>query len=178
MKTLLTKILVPGIVALTMYLVLDLARWIMFSLGLFLGVWLVLVDHVLFIMYGDPNDPQVQAASWYVQQKKWSDALAFLLSADNQQQRRLLSRSVVFVAIFLVLSAYLVATSEGWFGLGFIAGWHLNMVGLWLSWWFRPSIFRDQVFWQVKWQPSDQQTHLFTVGYIVCLSLLLGSFLL
>lgn len=152
--TWLLRILLPTLLSSVFYFLLPFQSWWQLSLGFVLGSWLVVVDRYLSRWYRDPAAASVGAVD------------------------QLLSNSVLIVAAFMAVSLYEMISGTSTLGKGVVVAWHLMTLWQWWLWLPQPDRWRSQVWWQVRWQPTDDQVTYLVWGYTGLVALVVGLLLL
>ncbi len=107
-------------------------RWFSLSfyplwLGGILGTILPDIDHLLYIYFTKPDEPESKKARELIKQKKLKAALMLLLEG-RRERRDLIFHTAFFQLIFLILTFLVITSSGSIFGRGLVLGFGLHLL--------------------------------------------------
>ncbi len=135
-----------------------------FWIGGLLGYGVEVVDRLVYIYWTRPDDQ----LSWYgrhlMKERKWRE-LGKVLKSRGEEQRFLVSRSVLFMATWIVLALYLVTSSGSMLAVGAVmgCGWRLITVVLMHS--KDKEELKSVLFWQIKRKVTDRELKIVLLGF-------------
>ncbi|MCJ7827870.1 hypothetical protein MUP65_01850 [Patescibacteria group bacterium] len=140
-------------------------RWGLFWLGTFFGTAFFNFDHILYLIWQDPQDPNTAKLKELFATKKLGLILDFL-SQTARSRPRLVAHSIVFQIALVVLGFFTLTSTAVLFGQGMVMGLLLYplllqaqslMAGRSIKGWF----------WQVDWQlDRGQQAAYFLIMFL------------
>lgn len=142
-------------------------------LGMVIGFLFVFLDRVIYSLITHTEDPLSKRFKEMLIEKKYVLAIETVLN-EKQEQRELVMRSFLFVAVWFVLGFLTMTSSINYFARGLILGigthlvfdlitdyvWNKDRFNLW--------------FWQIKRKVGDDEKKWF-VGLTALLYLLLAN---
>ena len=150
--------------------------WVWWMVGVVIGVLLLFLDRVVYV-YNYPAEQLSQYVRWYVQQKKYGEALA-LLDARRLEQDKLTFRSALFMTLWVPIAFFALTSTAGLLGKGVVMGlmFHI-LVDSWRLQGKDPRRLHTRLFWLIKRPFRDEERLVFMwvmTGIFVLLSLWVG----
>lgn len=105
---------------------LDLSYW-PFWLGGVVGIVLPELDHIVYVFFSNPQEVTSQRVRFLCINKQYKRCSQLLLST-TQERTRLIFHTVLFQAIFLVLTFWVMTSSTSLFGRGIVLAFSLHLV--------------------------------------------------
>lgn len=150
--------------------------WVWWMVGVVIGVLLLFLDRVVYV-YNYPAEQLSQYVRWYVQQKKYGEALA-LLDARRLEQDKLTFRSALFMALWVPIAFFALTSTAGLLGKGVVMGLMFHILAdAWRLQTKDPRRLHTRLFWLIKRPFSDEERLVFMwvmTGIFVLLSLWVG----
>lgn len=130
------KIIFLSIIFLVYFLITGLLKWgvVFFNLGyLFLllggalGIFLLDIDHFLYVFYTRPEEQLSIDSRKLLAEKKYKETVLFILDhADLRKE--LVLHSAIFAPILFLLAVFIVTSSGSIFGSGLVLGLFLRYI--------------------------------------------------
>lgn len=148
----------------------SLLRWtwqwnlIWLWLGAFIGIFLLDVDHLLYLLVINPHELTSQRVKHLLPQKKFKEVL--ILIRDTVEERaRMPLHNAFFQVILYVLCFFVLTSSANLFGAGLVMGmaFHLLKDEVFHLLFGREEKLKRWLFWQAKNDISDQNQKIFVV---------------
>lgn len=150
--------------------VVSLLRWlwswdlVWFWLGGLIGIFLLDIDHFLYLLLVNPHELTSQRVKRLLQQKKIKEALSLIESTVEEREKMPL-HNAFFQVILFVLCFFVLTSSSNLFGAGLVMGMAFHML--------KDEIFflikgqeeklKKWLFWQAKNDISNQNQKIFVV---------------
>lgn len=142
-------------------------RWqyLLTLLGAFLGMYVGVVDRLVYAYMTQPTDPFSLQLKNLVTQHRYLEMIK-VAHEDRQNFRKLSTNNILFIGVWVVLALFVLTSSLSYFGQGLVMG-----IGLVL---FRDMIrdlssletLKHRLFWPIERELTDHETKL--VAYIFC----------
>lgn len=147
---------------------------LLFVLGGFLGLWLWVVDRLVYVYWTRPKEGLSVEIKKLVSEKKYREVIP-ALESSGFGARALVMSGGLFLAVWCGLALFVVTSTPGMFAKGFILG-----IGLDLLWdlkkdWSNKKLLKDRLFWQVQREISLDEMKVVLSVFGGCLAL--SSFL-
>jgi len=136
----------------------------LFIVGVFLGYSLTVIDRVIhaFFLYPDHEFNILVRNEW--NKKNIFGVLKVLHQADTLQEK-LLTRSAVFLIVYIVLACFVLTSTGSAVGIGLMLGMGLRYTSDF--WRYRQHHFVRQFLWQVKHSFSQKEVDWIVLGWTV-----------
>jgi hypothetical protein len=148
--------------------------WYLFALfliGVMIGFAVIYADRLLhaFYLYPDTEFNQLLQTEW--KRKNVFGVWNLLIQAEGHQEK-LLTRSILFLAVYAVLTFFVLTSTGSMVGIGLMLGMGLRYtVDFWkLS--RDPEVFHRQFLWQLKRSLSQQEVRGCVIGWTIAFSIL------
>lgn len=138
------KILVVIFYLAIFFLKYDWLSWSFFVSGFLFGYLFYYLDFLLYPIYADQNLEIVKIAKQYWGQKNWKHYVRVLI-INQTHLVGLMTRSLLFISIFLPLAIFILNTSQYAFGKALVLGLGLKLVFDLFEYKNQPQVF-NQVF--------------------------------
>lgn len=147
-------------------------KWstLLFLFGGVLGMVSELFDRLVYVYYSKPKEELSLEVKGLIQQKKYAEAVEVLYRKRHLQQR-LAMNNVLFLAVWVVLSLFLITSSPSVFGRGMVLGLGLNLVFQIYEDWDHKQVLRQRLFWPIKREISDQEMKLVLAVFVAAFAL-------
>ncbi len=96
-------------------------RWLFFWLGGFMGLALFNLDHLVYLLWQVPDDPNTPVLKRLLKERKVMPILDFL-SKTTPSRSRLVAHSIIFQLALVVLGFFALTSTAGIFGKGLMIG--------------------------------------------------------
>lgn len=148
----------------------GLLHFALFTLGVLIGINLILVDRFLhaFYLYPEHDFSKLLQDEW---RKKSFRGMAHLLGHAETFQEQLMSRSVLFLLCFIFLTIFVLTSTGSVIGMGVILGMGLRYL---IDFWRiskTPEQFTRQFLWQVKRPFTAQEIRMIVVGWVIAFTI-------
>ena len=178
-KELFKRLLVTSIWLITIVLL----RWdwhwslIGFFLGGFLGVFLIEIDHFLYVLLSNPHELTGQRVKRLLEQKNFKQIIPLVFDT-YEERKRLAFHNALFQVILYALCFFTVTSTDNLFGSSLLMVMSLMILKDEITDWLKDKeqSLNNWLFWPIKQEISLQQQRLF-IAVMALFSLLL-SFLL
>jgi len=122
---------------------------VLLLLGGAFGMMVSWVDRLIWVYYTRPKDSLSVKVKGLIKDKKVWEAFETLKSRGHEQDKLAMS-NVLFLAVWCVLSFFVMSSSPSWFGKGVIMGIGLSLVyGIWEDWDDQEKLM-GRLFWPIK----------------------------
>lgn len=105
---------------------LDLYYW-PFWLGGIVGILLPELDHIVYVFFSNPHEVTSQRVQFLCKNKQFKRCAQLLLST-GQERTGLIFHTILFQAIFMVLTFWVMTSSTSLFGKGIVLAFSLHLV--------------------------------------------------
>lgn len=105
---------------------LDLVYW-PFWLGGLVGIVLPELDHIVYVFFSNPQEATSQRVQFLCKNKQFKRCARLLLST-RQERIGLIFHTILFRAIFFVLTFWVMTSSTSLFGKGIVLAFCLHLV--------------------------------------------------
>ena len=149
----------------------SLVSFIIFVIGIFVGSGMIVVDRILHALYLFPENEINVLIREEWRKKNLLGVLNMLQLADPYQDQ-LMTRSVLFLAIYWLLALFVLTSTGSVLGIGIILGMGLRYT---LDFWSvknQPELFVHQFLWQVRHQFTKQHVERIIVGWTIAFTVL------
>lgn len=161
------EILSHLIPALVFLILVSIIHWqlkfslIFFWLGMFLGSFLLDIDHLLYAYVHAPHELTSQRARRFFEQKRYQEGVILLI--ETQEERgRMIFHSVLFQLILLILTFFVLTSSASLLGKGACLGMFLHSLVDQGSEFIRNGEI-DNWFWQFREKPATNLQAIYLV---------------
>lgn len=151
----------------------DLYYW-PFWLGGIVGTLLPEIDHLIYVFFSNPQEVTSQRVRYLCNSRQFKNCF-WLLASTTAERARLIFHTVLFQAIFFILTFWVLTSSASLFGRGLVLSFALHLAidqieevmnkGSLQSW-----------FWQIPISLGRKQINVF-LGTVIFLVLFFGFFL-
>lgn len=142
-------------------------------IGAILGYHFYIVDCLLYAFYLHPEDETSRHLREQIHQRRYWLALRMMLTM-SASPKHYIHRSVKFVAAFVLMGVFVVTSTSGLFGRGFIAGFGVYVFFELLRLYPDPAILREKYFWDLSREVSLQNIRTLTNVTMLFMMLLTG----
>lgn len=104
----------------------DLHYW-PFWLGGIVGILLPELDHIVYVFFSNPHEVTSQRVQFLCRNKEYKKCFRLLL-ATRQERIGLIFHTILFQAIFMVLTFWVVTSSTSLFGRGIVLAFSLHLL--------------------------------------------------
>lgn len=137
-----------------------------FIFGTYIGFQILFFDRLLhaFYLYPETEFNQLVRALW--KNKDYLGVIKALAQAETLQEK-LLTRSVLFLIVYVVMTVFVLTSTGSVVGTGLMLGMGLHYTYDFWRYSRSPEKFAKQYLWQVKKSFSDQEIRGFVIGWTV-----------
>ncbi len=135
------------------YVGIGLLWWLM---GAIIGFLFVFIDSFVFSLLANPNDVWTDKLKSFFNRRNIKSNLEVLLS-ENQEQRMQIMRSMLFLAVWVVLGFLTMSSIVNDFSRGFVLGIGTHLVFDFVYDYFYDRARFDKWFWQIKRELSHEE---------------------
>lgn len=142
--------------------VISVVSWITFCLGAIAGTFLLDIDHILYTLVFNPQEPTSLKIKQLLRQKQYKEAFIFLV--DTHLERvKLPLHNAIFQVVFSVFCFWVLTSTGSWFGKGLVMAvvlhllkdeYHCFLKG-------KEAFLRSWLFWQIKREVSFREQKIF-----------------
>jgi hypothetical protein len=149
----------------------SLPMYVGFVAGVFVGFSFLFFDRVLdvFFLHEHTELSQLVREKW--KHRNYLGALKEVYRRRNEQQK-LLGRSVVFIAVYIVTAIFFLTSTGSHIGQGIILGMGLHYLFDFVRYVRHPDLFHQHFLWQVKRRFTEKEVEVVVVGFLFFFSLL------
>ncbi len=137
----------------------------LFLAGLSMGYFFIIIDHLLYFYYAVDSIPFVQHGRSLFKQKRYIALLRFALKNRNSMTR-MITRSVLFVGVYIPLSFYIITSSQSTIGLGLVLGLGLRMVWDMIRFYRYTDYFQEIFLWQITRSLSAKEIRILVAIFV------------
>lgn len=171
------------LITLIWLLIIVLFKWnwhwslILFFLGGFLGVFLIEIDHFLYVLLSNPHELTGQRVKRLLEQKNFKQVIPLVFDTC-EERKRLAFHNALFQVVLLGLCFFTITSTGNMFGYSLLMVMFLMILKAEITDWLKDKEenLNYWLFWPIKQEISLQQQRLFII--IMVLFFLLLSFLL
>lgn len=138
-----------------------------FWLGGFVGMLLYNLDHLVYLLWQNPETSTSAELQRLLKERRFKEALN-LLSTTAGQREQLVGHSVIFFSVLIILTFFTLSSTYSLFGKGLVVGLYLYAVvnqGLLLI----RSRDLSSWFWQVGLKPNYKGQAFYFLGLVLIL---------
>lgn len=151
----------------------DLYYW-PFWLGGIVGTLLPEIDHLIYVFFSNPQEVTSQRVRYLCNSRQFKNCF-WLLASTTAERTGLIFHTVLFQAIFFILTFWVLTSSAGLFGRGLVLAFSLHLVIDQLSQVMEKGELSSW-FWQIPISLDRKQINVF-LGTVIFLVLFFGFFL-
>jgi len=146
-------------------------------LGGFLGVFLIEIDHFLYVLLSNPHELTGQRVKRLLEQKSFKQVISLVFNT-YEERKRLAFHNALFQIILYGLCLFTITSTGNLFGSGLLMTMSLMILKDEITDWLKDKeqSLNQWLFWPIKQEISLQQQRLFIA--VMVLFFLLLSFLL
>ena len=171
MGSMLAHILLPIIYSLLFYFSFPtLVQFIFFVLGTFLGFQLLFLDRFVHAFYLYPNTEFNTLVRQLWLQGNYLGVIKALAQAETLQEK-LLTRSALFLIVYLILTIFVLTSTGSVFGIGMMLGIGLHYTFDFWRYSQDTQRFVRHYFWQVKRSFTSRDVRVFVVSWTIIFTL-------
>lgn len=144
----------------------SLLQFVFFVIGVVFGFQILFLDRFIhaFYLYPDTEFNQLVRAYW--QKGNYLGAIKALAQAESLQEK-LLTRSALFLIVYVLLTLFVLTSTGSVFGIGMMLGLGLHYTCDFWRYSRDTERFTKQYFWQVKRSFTAREIRAFVVGWTV-----------
>jgi uncharacterized membrane protein len=141
---------------------LDLIWW---WLGGFLGAGVLWADRLGYVYWVRPHEQLSVQVKHLIENRRFQEAVR-LLMARAEEQQQLVSLSLLFMTVWVMLAVYVVTSVGSFVATGMVMTTGLRWVIMIGERWGQPKILKQKLFWQIKRQVTDGEMRAVAALYL------------
>jgi len=145
--------------------------FVLFIVGTFLGFLLLFLDRFVHAFYLYPNTEFNTLVRELWKKGDYVGAIRALSQAEILQEK-LLTRSVLFLIVYLFLTIFVITSTGSVVGIGLMLGMGLHYTYDFWRYSRNPSRFSKQYLWQLKRTLTDREIRVFVLAWTVLFTVL------
>lgn len=144
----------------------DLITFVLFVVGTVFGFQLLFLDRFIHAFY---LYPETEFNTLVRQQWKRGDYFGVIktLAQAETLQEKLLTRSALFLAVYVLLTVFVLTSTGSVFGIGMMLGMGLHFTYDFWRYSRDPQRFSQQYLWQIKRTFTAKDIRNFVIGWTV-----------
>jgi hypothetical protein len=167
LKNMFIHLIIPILYAVPFFFVFaDKLLYLQFCLGLLCGYLLFVLDRLLHVFFIQPDSDFSQRIRQQWQQRQYGLMVKTFLT-NRQQQSELMTRSVIFLIVYVALAIYVITSTGSVLGAGLILGIGLHFC---LDFWrYRQdeNAFHRHFLWQLKKKIIDNEVTYLVISFTI-----------